>query len=102
MITEELKQVLADEGYKHMKEVPGRGVCGVMKFMFTYGLVYGIDMMGYKGRWCFGSELEAVYALEIWTGAGDPKGRWIKFKGEGGERSPVDNSAHSFTEGSDV
>lgn len=100
-MTEELKDFLTQEKYLHLRDVEGRGVCGVMKFMFTYGLVYGIDMMGYKGRWCFGSEIEAVYALDTWTGIGDPKGRWLKYKGEGGERTP-DTSAHSFTEGSDI
>jgi hypothetical protein len=87
MISEELKQYLTEEGYLHLKEVPNRGLCGIRRFLFTYGLVYGIDSMGYKGRWCYDNLVTAFIALEQWSGEGDPAFDWIKYKGEGGERS---------------
>lgn len=87
MIREELKDFLTKEGYSYICEREGRGVCAIFKFMFTVGVVCGIDSTGYRGRWCYGSEVEAVYAITQWDGVGDPPGNWIKDKGEGGERS---------------
>ncbi len=86
-MTEELKQYLESEGYVSIREIPGRGVCALYSFMFTIGLVYGIDLTGYKGRWCYDSVIGAVNAISNWDGIGDPPGAWIKYKGEGGERS---------------
>jgi hypothetical protein len=86
MITPELKEFLETEGYQFITEIDGRGVCGVYKFLFTVGVVCGIDNQGYKGRYCFGSEVTAVYAINKWDGTGDPPGPWIKYKGRGGER----------------
>lgn len=83
--TSQLIDQLRDEGYYALRELPGRGICGLYRFIFTVGLVYGIDKYGYKGRWCYGDNLEARKALEEWEGAGDPGGNWIKYKGIGGE-----------------
>jgi len=82
-LTEEFKERLESEGYMHLREVEGRGICGLMKFIFTVGLVYGIDQIGYKGRWCYPNEkaADAVYAFGIWDGKSDPMGCWIKHKG---------------------
>ena len=78
---------LEKEGYKHIREIPGRGLCGISIFMFTAGILYNLDESGYSGRWCYHSESEALHALDKWDGVGDPPGNWIKYKGEGGERS---------------
>lgn len=78
----ELKEFLENEGYCHLTEINGRGVCGVMRFMFTYGLVYGLDESGYKGRYCFDNAIEAAVSLAVWSGSGDPSGKWIKHKGD--------------------
>ena len=78
---------LKDQGYYNLREVPGRGICGLHRFIFTVGLIYGLDKYGYKGRWCYAGNLEARKALEEWDGVGDPPGAWIKYKGIGGERS---------------
>lgn len=86
-MTNELKQYLESEGYYEIKEIPGRGVCAIRKFLFTYGLLWGIDSMGYKGRWCYDNPVEPITAINKWDGIGDPEGNWIKYKGEGGERS---------------
>lgn len=86
-MTEELKLLLEREGYFDLKEVPGRGICGLRKFMFTWGLLWGLDESGYRGRWCYDNLAEPITALRIWDGIGDPKYKWIKYKGEGGERS---------------
>ena len=75
------------EGLSHFKNVHTRGLCGIRRFVFTTGLIIGIDYWGYYGRYCFNSHAEAVSALEKWDGQGDPEGDWIKYKGESGERS---------------
>lgn len=84
---QELRDYLTEEGYTYISEKEGLGVCAIMRFLFTYGLVIAIDSMGYSGRYCYGSEVEAVYAITQWDGVGDPPGKWIKYKGNGGERN---------------
>ena len=78
---------LRAEGYYNIKAVPGNGVCALFKFAFTTGLVIGIDDIGYHGRYCYSNRQDAIDALNSWDGQGDPSGNWIKYKGEGGERS---------------
>ena len=77
---------LEKEGYYSLREIPGRGTCGLMKFIFTTGLVVRIDEIGYEGRYCYSSGEDAQRALDSWNGEGDPSGPWIKYKGEEGER----------------
>lgn len=89
LLTEDMREMLTRKGYVHLREVPGRGVCGVFRFIYTWGLCWGLDGGGYRGRYCYGGQMEAMVALEQWSGEGDPREGWIKYKGEGGERSPV-------------
>jgi len=86
MVTEELKTLLEKDGYFNIREIEGRGVCAIQKFMFTFGLVYSIDLNGYKGRWCYGDHREALVAINEWDDKNDPPYNWIKYKGDGGER----------------
>lgn len=72
-------------GYTGLCEKPGVGLCGLMQFMFTGGLVIGLGPRSYKGRYCYETMLEAQLCLEAWDGKGDPPGRWIKYKGAGQE-----------------
>jgi hypothetical protein len=84
ILTDKLKQQLESQGYCYIKEIPNRGICAIMKFMFTYGLCYGIDNTGYKGRYCYPHEKveDAILALHKWNGESDPDGDWIKHKGK--------------------
>jgi hypothetical protein len=72
-------------GYRNLKDTAA-GKCATMKFIFTTGLVFGLDDSGYRGRYCYETETEAFIALMLWDGTGDPQGPWIKYKGVGGER----------------
>jgi hypothetical protein len=83
MLTPELKKELEDQGYLQIKEIPGRGICALRKFMFTIGLCHGIDRTGYVGRFCYPHNLavHAVLAIIDWDGKDDPSGDWIKHKG---------------------
>jgi len=82
-----LRKQLENENYTNLKEIPGRGVCGLWKFLFTTGLCFGLDQYGYVGRYCYETTQEAEIALKYWDGVGDPPGFWLKYKGEGGDRS---------------
>jgi hypothetical protein len=82
MTVEELQK----EGYYSIREIPGQGLCGLMKFAFTTGLVIGMESWGYKGRYCYSSAADAQKELDEWDGIGDPEGPWIKYKGMEGER----------------
>lgn len=80
---EELKAFLEAEGYRDLRVIPGRGVCGIRAFMFTNAIVYGLDMGGYIGRYCYPHEKigELIMAYALWDGKEDPLGQWIKHKG---------------------
>lgn len=78
----ELHAFLTQEGYNHLRMV-GQRLCGLYNFMFTYGLVYGLDESGYAGRYCYENGMDALNALESWSGEGHPSGPWIKHKGHG-------------------
>ena len=85
-LTAETYTMLSDvEGYFLICTKEGRGICALRKFAFTIGLCYGIDKLGYVGRYCYPKELalEAVRAFINWDGTGDPEGPWLKHKGEG-------------------
>jgi len=84
MKTKEIK-ALWGELCTDFKEIPEVGLCAVHKYMFTYGIVSGLDKISYKGRWCFKTKEEAQTALKYWDGTGDPLGLWVKYKGEEGE-----------------
>lgn len=86
-LTPQLKTYLENQGYCNLKEIPGRGICGLSNFMFTTGIIYGMTNWTYKGRYCYGTAAEAETALKHWTGEGHPPGLWIKHKGDGVEES---------------
>lgn len=70
--------------YKHRREIPGRGLCGIMPMAFTWGLFLNIDQDGnYWGRFCFPDLRSALDAISSWDGVNDPPGDWIAFKAAG-------------------
>jgi hypothetical protein len=74
------------EGYFSIRLLPDNRLAGIMPFLFTFGLVVGLDDTGYQGRYCYEHLTDAAKALANWDGIGDPSGPWIKYKGKGGER----------------
>lgn len=85
-MSKELKEFLEDQSYFNIKEIPNKGICALYRFAFTTGLVYDINEIGYKGRYCYSNKSDAVKAIEEWNGESDPQDEnWIKHKGESGE-----------------
>lgn len=63
MDKEKLKEFLKKEGYIFIKEIPNRGICALRRFIYTIGLVYNLDEIGYEGRYCYSSLTDALDAL---------------------------------------
>ena len=75
-------------GYIEYQAIPGRGLCALLDFVFTVGLVVGIEESSYHKRYCYPKPkgvVDAFIDLLTWDGEGDPKGSWIKCKGRDGE-----------------
>lgn len=77
-----IHEILRAEGYSYVVEIEGRGLCGIMRQLFTVGLFYGLDLYSYGGRYCYPTLADAVEGLLNWDGQGDPPGNWIKHKGK--------------------
>lgn len=76
----ELNKFLEEQGYTDLIELNGE-LCGIMKFLFTTGLIVGLTRYGYRVRFCYEFTNEARVALERWDGVHYPPGNWIKAKG---------------------
>lgn len=81
------EEILQDHGYLFPRQITGRGWCALMPMCFTVGLFFGLDEVGYYGRFCYPTFNEALQAFVAWDGKEDPPGNWIKYKGRGGEYS---------------
>jgi hypothetical protein len=65
-LSEELKKHLEDLGYVSPREIEGRGICALHKFMYTVAIVWGLDDSGYSGRWCYSGMVQAAGATPAW------------------------------------
>lgn len=88
-------QELEDQGYTNINFIGGK-CYAILRFIFTTGLVVGIDSVGYESRYCYSNHIDAVKALEEWDGTGDPTGNWIKQKGLGGDRPNPNYETNDF------
>lgn len=70
------KQFLLDQGYVYPVQLKDGSWACINGFMFTVGILHGLDKSGYHDRWCYHSMSEAVLALATWTetGAREPEG----------------------------
>ena len=71
---------LSKLGHSHTRIINGK-LCGLARFLFTTGLVVGLERDGFERRYCYEYEIEAFRALIAWDGEGHPPGPWIKCKG---------------------
>jgi len=91
----EFELFLYENGYRMCAQLSSGQWIGVLPFMFTTGLVYGLSYDGLEGRYCYKTEAQAVEAflkvaledVETIGDGTDPEGPWIKHKRAGGDRS---------------
>jgi len=67
-----LVATLLTHGYQNLRLVNGRW-CGTMRFMYTVGVVLGLDDSGYTNRFCFDTEQNAALFLKDWDGSTLPE-----------------------------
>ena len=60
-------QDATENGYENIRVIDGV-VCGTFRFIYTVGVCYGIDDVGYSGRFCFDNQLSAKLFLKEWDG----------------------------------
>jgi hypothetical protein len=70
-----------DNGYCFIRRLPSGEWAALSRMAFTVGIVVGLDETGYRCRWCYAHQLEALEALAVWDGTGNPAGPWLKQKG---------------------
>lgn len=85
-IDDNLEDFLISCGYSHLSVKDNGKVCGLMNFIFTTGLMVGLNLDDYEIRYCYENFDDALAALEKFNGVGDPSGPWIKAKGLGQDR----------------
>lgn len=73
MISSDLKKILDENGYTDLRYVEGWGICGITRMIFTVGVCYGMDETGRKGRFCFGTYIDAQLFLRDWDGSTLPE-----------------------------
>lgn len=81
LLEPEQAQFYQEMGYTGVVKIHGK-IVGVYQFIFTWGIVCGMDESGYEHRYCYGSFVEAAQGLAKWlTEGGDEPTGYIKRKG---------------------
>ena len=78
MIEAQIKQL----GYKHPMQGPDGRWYALFRFLFTWGIICGIDEAGYERRFCYESLNECIGAYADWSLSGfvgKPEG-WVAEK----------------------
>ena len=75
------KDFFFEQGYTAVRQLPDGRWIGVLKLIYTCGLVVGLDESGYQYRYCYHRYVDAVRDAERWDGVDDPPGPWVKLKG---------------------
>lgn len=75
-------------GYAFVRLLPTGEVAGLQRMIFTVALMVGLDPVGYRTRFCYQRAAEAIEAISVWDGLGDPPGYWITEKGRTERHNP--------------
>lgn len=78
----DLLAILAANGYENVRLLPTGEYAATTRMAFTWALCLGLNRTGYRTRFCYDNEAEAVAALKDWDGEGFLPGYWIKQKPE--------------------
>jgi len=71
-INETIKEFLERQYYTDITILPGDNICAIHPFIYTWGVCYGVNFDGYKGRFCFDSLVNAQGFLRGWDGKIQP------------------------------
>lgn len=66
------EHMFTEHGYTQLRHINGMA-CGVMRFIYTCGVCFGLDDTGYVGRYCFDTYQNASLFLKDWDGLSTPK-----------------------------
>ncbi len=78
-LSEEHAKFYTDMGYGMPIKVDGE-IVALGPFLFTVGIIVGMDETGYRCRYCYDTEHEAMIGLLSWIGSADeePSGYIVK------------------------
>jgi hypothetical protein len=80
LLDPEQAQFYQEMGYTGLVKINGE-IIAVYQYIFTWGIVCGLDDVGYKYRYCYESFGEAAQALALWiTEGGERPHGYIKRK----------------------
>jgi hypothetical protein len=82
----DLQKQFEDDGYIGIRQMNNGEWIAILRMNYTWGLHVGMTKTGYKGRYCYERQIDAMTAARVYEGVEDPSGPWIKYKGEDGER----------------
>lgn len=68
----QLAEILSQNGYTRLRWLSGRGWTGLQRFLYTWGVCYGLDESGYVGRICFDNPTSASGFINEWDGVDLP------------------------------
>ena len=68
----EILNLCKENQYTYLKIINNK-VCAINRFLFTYGVMIDLDEFGYKMRFCFNSEINAINFIENWDGVKLPE-----------------------------
>ena len=87
-----LIKYLEADGFYSIKRLATGELAGLMKYMFTTGIVVGLNEYGYRIRFCYPEEEKANEAFASYSGDSFPDdANWVKAKGRNIDSSYVDN-----------
>lgn len=71
------KEKIEKLGYQFPRRLPNGEWIALYRFLFTWGIILGLDEIGYKRRFCYKNINDALNAVANWNGENDPPGDWI-------------------------
>lgn len=80
------------EEYPILVTIGEHGECGLIRFLYTTGIVSGLNEWGYEDRWCYRTYEDAYRALMEWKDSPEdpePDG-WHRHPGSGRRRTNGD------------
>ncbi len=99
MIMNEVKQIADNwEGHLTYLRMIDEELWALTRFIFTCAIIGDIDMWGYRTRYCYHTEADALAAFEAWDGSGEPAG-WHRALIQGEPVRKTDADGKIYVEG---